>query len=138
MIPLGILFWHLSILFDNRPIEWVEYSKPELSHYVLRENRAVMLFFTADWDVNSLVVEKRAIATRRVKRFLRWNNIVPMKGDLTKLSPEVAREMKSIGRSTTPAIAIYSHGSLSNPSIVDGMFNEDQLHKALKESMHGR
>ena len=48
MIPAGVLSLWLSVVFEYRPIEWDAYSDPEFERYVKRENKSVLIFFTAD------------------------------------------------------------------------------------------
>ena len=141
MIPAGVLSLWLSVVFDDRPIEWVAYSDPEFERYVKRENKSVLIFFTADWDPTASWVEKQALNDYWVRWLIRRKSIVAMKADLTHFPtrPEGAMErMNSIGRTATPVIAIYESGNLENPTILEDAIDAESLRGKLRSAIGSR
>ena len=134
MILAGALSLWLSVVFDNRPIEWVAYSDSEFKRYVQLKNNSVLIFFTADWDITANLVEKEALNDYWVRWLIRRNGIVAMKADLTQVAKRHEHGMErmiSIGRTATPVIAIYEPRNLENPTILEGFIDAESLRSAI-------
>ena len=132
MIPLGILFFWLGVFLDRRPIEWTVYS-PAAMNEGSRDHDAVLLFFTADWDATAAFIEKTSLNHWRVRHMIRSNDVATIKVDLTDFRSPNNEILKSLGRSMTPTVAIYS-SRWPEPLILDGLISEYDLMNAISDA----
>ena len=130
MIPVAITSLWIGVLLDKRPIDWETYSKAELSNHI-NHNKAVLVYFGADWDLSSKFVEKTSFDAQRIRRIIRSHGVIAMRADLTKPSQEIMEALNSIDRHSTPAVAIYTSKSPGQPIILHGLFREPELFEAL-------
>ena len=133
MIPLAVLFYWTGIYLNGRPIQWTPYS-PAAMIENSREHRVVLLFFTADWDATAAYVEGTSINHWRVRHMVRSNNVGTIKVDLTDFRSPDNKILNSLGRTTTPTIAIYS-STLPQPLILDGMITEHDLINGISDAL---
>ncbi|HTJ23064.1 MAG TPA: protein-disulfide reductase DsbD domain-containing protein [Gemmatimonadaceae bacterium] len=73
----------------------------------------VLVDFTADWCLTCKVNEHRALVGAGIDSMFDRARVVPMRADLTRHDPEVARALSAIGRASVPAYAVYAPGSAS-------------------------
>ena len=84
----------------------------------------VLVFFNAEWDATSQMVEQQAIDTFWVRRLIRRRNIVALRADLT------AYRSGHLVNKMTPTIEMYSPNSADYLEI-EGLVSEDQLYQDL-------
>lgn len=70
--------------FQQRPIEWVEYSESALEKQ-LEKGKVVFLYANADWNVSCKLFESRVLDDVRVKTMLRSHRreLIPMWVEMT-------------------------------------------------------
>ncbi len=133
MIPLGVASVWLSAALDRRPVDWVEFSKVDLEEE-LADGNTVLVFFSADWDLTSVLAEKKTFGALKVRRLIRSRGVIAMRADCTNGSPKIAAALKSIDRFSTPTIAIYDSDSPKKPIVLDNLVTEPDLLAALKKT----
>lgn len=72
-----------------------------------KENRAVFVYFTADWCVTCKVNEAAAIERDETAQLFKQRNIAVLKGDFTRSDPAIARFLAANGRSGVPYYIFY-------------------------------
>ena len=123
MIPVALVCSIASVYYDSQPIEWGDYSRSSLNKHI-RDKRMVLVFFNAEWDATSQMVEQQAIDTFWVRRLIRRRNIVALRADLT------AYRSGHLVNKMTPTIEMYSPDSADYLEI-EGLVSEDQLYQDL-------
>ena len=133
MIPLGFGFVWLHNYLDNRPINWVTYSAAELDRNI-QERRTVLINFRATWDMVTVMHERTAVETPKVRRWIRSRDVIPMRADYTNGSPHIAAALQSINQASIPVVAVYPASSPDNPIILSGRITEEQVLDALEQA----
>ena len=131
MVVVGFGSMWVAATLDDRPIDWVPYSKASLEE-AFEDDKTVMLYFGADWDLLNSLTEATTMKSARIRRLLRYRDVVAMKADLTNSNPEATEVLRAIGTGYPgPVAAIYTPGTTDKPiSLVN--FSEADLYKALK------
>ena len=88
---------------------WRPYSDMKLLEGA-RENRWVVVDFTADWCPNCLLVERTALQDREVVETLRKHNVLLLKADLTRENPPAKRLLQQMGSRSIPFLALFPPG----------------------------
>lgn len=130
MIPAGITSLWIGSLLDKRPIDWVAYSQASFINHI-NHDKTVLVYFGADWDLSSKFVEQKSFEAPRIRRIIRSRGVIAMKADLTDRSRESMEALNSIGRHSTPVVAIYNSKPTGQPIILDGLFREAELFDAM-------
>lgn len=105
------------------------YSAAELD-ILLEENKAVFVYFTAEWCITCKVNEQVALHTEGVQKVMTEKNITVMKGDWTNRNSEIASVLAKFGRAGVPLYLYFSEGS-KEPLVLPEILTKDILIKAI-------
>ena len=135
MVLVGFASMWIASLLDNRPIDWLPYSKLSFERCI-EEKKTVLIFFTADWDATSLITEVAVFDDDQVRRLVRSRHVIAMKADFTNWNPEAMEVFERIAGNATPAIAIYSARSANEPIVLRGLISVNELCETLENATH--
>jgi suppressor for copper-sensitivity B len=137
---LGILMIAMSVigglrLTDKGPIDWIYYT-PERFKEAVKQQKIVVLDFTAEWCLNCKALEHGVLNTRKIINLFASDDIVPIKVDITGNNPLGKEKLKEVGSLTIPLLVIYS----SNKKIVfkSDFYTSDQIINAVRKARDGR
>lgn len=77
---------------------------------LLSEEKAVFIYFTAEWCITCKVNERIALQTDQVQSAFRNNNIKVLKGDWTNRNDEIGNVLASYGRAGVPFYLYFAKG----------------------------
>jgi thiol:disulfide interchange protein DsbD len=95
-----------------------------------RDDRAVLVNFTAAWCITCKVNEQVALTTDAVRRALDERGIVYLKADWTRRDPVITEELRRYGRSGVPLYLLYPAGQ-GSPVVLPQILTEDLVLQAL-------
>lgn len=109
---IGILMIVMSVigglrLTDKGPIDWIYYTTERFNEAVKQE-KIVVLDFTAEWCLNCKALEHGVLNSRKIIDLFTSDDIVPIKVDITGKNPAGKRKLKEVGSLTIPLLVIYS------------------------------
>lgn len=100
-IMMGVRFTEKS------PIRWVYYT-PERLADAQKENKVIVLEFTAAWCLNCHLLEKKVLHDARIVKLLNAEGVAPIKVDLTGNNPHGNDKLVAVGRRSIPYLVVYS------------------------------
>lgn len=111
-VSLGIILmvlpiWGAMKLSGEGPIDWVYYT-PERFEAAVRQNKIVVMDFTAEWCLNCKALEESVLHDRKIVNLLADEDIVPMKVDITGNNPAGKAKLKEVGSLTVPLLVVFS------------------------------
>ena len=137
---LGILMIVMSVigglrLTDKGPIDWIYYT-PERFNEAVKQEKIVVLDFTAEWCLNCKALEHGVLNTRKIIDLFTSDDIVPIKVDITGKNPAGKAKLKKVGSLTIPLLVIYS----PNKHIVfkSDFYTAEQIISAVRKAREGR
>jgi thiol:disulfide interchange protein DsbD len=89
--------------------KWQAYTDIKLLE-ASRENRWVVVDFTADWCPNCILVERTALRNQHVVETFRKHNALLLKADLTRENPPAKRLLEKLGSRSIPFLALFPPG----------------------------
>jgi len=102
--------WYEERLSKTGEIEnWQTYADIKLLE-AARENRWVVVDFTADWCPNCILVERTALRNQHVVDTFRKHNALLLKADLTRENPPAKRLLEKMGSRSIPFLALFPPG----------------------------
>lgn len=116
-------------------LPWRAHSKEALAQ-ARREDRIIMVYFDADWDMNGKLNLKNALNTAEVLKFVEEHNVVALVADWTEGNREVSDAIKSHGFGSIPLLVIYSPDS-DEPVRIPDLLTESQVLDALQSAVGG-
>ncbi len=113
MTVIGVLViigsvWAAERFTDKGPIDWVYYTPEKLAE-VRRDNKVVVLEFTAEWCLNCKALEQAVLHQPKVVAAMRPTGepgVVPMKVDLTGGNVAGTNLLRETGRITIPWLVV--------------------------------
>jgi thiol:disulfide interchange protein len=96
-------------LVSEKSQQWEPYTDTKLL-VAARENRWVVVDFTADWCPNCLLVEKTVLHNRTVVETFREHDALLLKADLTSENPPAKRLLQKMGSRSIPFLAFFPPG----------------------------
>ncbi len=114
-------------------IAWEEFSLERIAQ-LEAENKTVFVDFTADWCANCKTNLKIAVEREDVKKLLEKNNVVAMKAEWITENPGVEAELKRLGRSAIPVLAVYPAGNPNEVIVLDGLVLKFQVLNAIRQA----
>lgn len=94
-------------LTDRGPVVWVDYT-PERLEQALREQRAVLMIFTAEWCLNCKALEQSVWSDRDVAGLIAHESVAPLKIDLTGENPAGKAKLREMGSLSIPFLAVLA------------------------------
>lgn len=113
----------VDAIFDARAAQlitedgWYRYT-PELIEDFAKYGRTVFIDATADWCLTCKANEAAVLNRKDFKQAMDSLNVVLVKADWTRETPEVTKLLKSMGKSGVPAYAIYPAGNVSKQIVL--------------------
>ena len=135
-VGLGIILMVLPIggavkLAGPGPIDWVYYT-PKRFEAAIKQNKIVVMDFTAEWCLNCKALEESVLHDRKITDLLAEEDIVPMKVDITGNNPAGKEKLKEVGSLTVPLLVIFS--STGEPLFKHDFYTVDQVWGAIREA----
>jgi len=137
---LGILMIVMSVigglrLTDKGPIDWIYYT-PERFNEAVKQEKIVVLDFTAEWCLNCKALEQGVLNTHKIVNLFASDDIVTIKVDITGKNPAGKEKLKEVGSLTIPLLVIYS--SDKNIVFKSDFYTADQIVDAVKKAREKR
>jgi thiol:disulfide interchange protein DsbD len=107
LILIALPIWGAVRLADKGPIDWIHYT-PERFEEALKNNKVVVMDFTAEWCLNCKALEESVLHNRQVIDVLAQENVAPMKVDITGNNPAGKIKLKVVGSLTVPLLVVFS------------------------------
>lgn len=131
-VLIGI-FAFTVLLYESK-MPWQPFS-PETLAEARAAGKTVMVDFTADWCLTCKTNLKLAIDTRRVRRLVQENGVVPLIADWTDKSPVIKDTLNGLGYNSIPLLAIWPAGAPDDEVIIlTDFLRESQVLEALKRA----
>ncbi len=96
-------------LMSDKSQQWQPFTETKLLK-ASRENRWVVVDFTAEWCPNCLLVEKTVLNNRTVVETFRKHDALLLKADLTMENPPAKRLLRKMGSRSIPFLAFFPPG----------------------------
>jgi len=94
-------------LTDHGPIKWVWYT-PTVFETALKDDKVVVMEFTAEWCLNCKALEEAVLGTDQVATLLSEPDIEPIKIDLTGNNTEGNAMLHAVGRHQIPLLVVFA------------------------------
>jgi thiol:disulfide interchange protein DsbD len=94
-------------LTDRGPVAWAGYT-PERLETALREQRAVLMIFTAEWCLNCKALEQSVWSDRALASLIAHAPIAPLRIDLTGENPAGKAKLREMGSLSIPFLAVLA------------------------------
>lgn len=101
-----VIFNQLSLSAPKTEITWQPYSEQALKT-ALKQNKAVLINFTAKWCLICLLNDKTALSTKTFKEMAQKHNLTLLKADWTNRNPDIAATLKTYNRNSIPLYVYY-------------------------------
>lgn len=85
---------------------------PTRLNELLATDRPVFVYMTAAWCITCKVNEKVALHHEATKELFQARNVAVLKGDWTKMNPDITQYLKDYGRSGVPLYVYYAPAEL--------------------------
>jgi thiol:disulfide interchange protein len=122
-----------QITQHDTEIRWVPFSEQRLDR-LIKDNRTVMIDFTADWCLTCKALETTVLNTQEVRDSLRKNGVVALLADWTKGDPEISEMLESLGSKQVPVLAIFPAGRPEDRIVLMGGYTQATLLERLNEA----
>ncbi len=122
----------VDAIFDARAAQlitedgWYRYT-PELIEDFAKYGRTVFIDATADWCLTCKANEAAVLNRKDFKQAMDSLNVVLVKADWTRETPEVTKLLKSMGKSGVPAYAIYPAGDASKQIVLPELLTTNAI-----------
>lgn len=122
----------VSARFEARATEqmtedgWYRYT-PELIENFARTGRTVFIDATADWCLTCKANEAAVLSRPDFLKAMDSLNVARVKADWTRETPEVAKLLKSMGKSGVPAYAIYPNGDAGKQIVLPELLTTNSI-----------
>jgi thiol:disulfide interchange protein DsbD len=113
---------------------WEPFSTGALETH-LRENRAVLVDFTAEWCLTCKVNERTVLADRDVVEKIRTAGIVTVRADWTNRNPDITRLLAKFGRSGVPLYVLFPAGRPSEPIVLPEVITSAVIMEAVDRAI---
>ncbi len=94
-------------LTDHGPIKWVWYT-PTTFETALKDDKVVVMEFTAEWCLNCKALEEAVLGTDEVANLLSQPDIEPIKIDLTGNNTVGNAMLHAVGRHQIPLLVVFA------------------------------
>jgi thiol:disulfide interchange protein len=123
-----------TVLLYESKMPWQPFS-PDALAQARAEGKTVMVDFTADWCLTCKTNLKLAIDTKRVRKLVDENGVVPMLADWTNESPVIKKALNDLGYNSIPLLAIWpAEAPEREVVILTDLLREGQVLEALQRA----
>ncbi len=131
-ILLGLSTLGAVHLTDQGPIDWVYYT-PERFDALLKQNKVIVMVFTAEWCLNCKVLEEGVFRNPEIIRLFKSQAALPVKIDITGNNPAGKAKLKEVGNLTIPLLVIFSPDG--HQVFKSDFYTVEQVLKAVNEAI---
>lgn len=110
-------------------VEWVDFDEAAIANYVA-DGRVVFVDVTAKWCVNCQVNKLNVTGTDEIEAFFAKENVVLMRGDMTRPSVVLLDYIRQFGRTGIPFNAIYGAGG-GDVVLLSPILSKDEVRAAV-------
>jgi thiol:disulfide interchange protein DsbD len=132
---MALPIWGAMKLSGEGPIDWVYYT-PERFEAAVKQNKIVVMDFTAEWCLNCKALEEGVLHNHKITDLLANEDIVPMKVDITGKNPAGKAKLKEVGSLTVPLLVVFS--SKGTPVFKNDFYTVDQVLGAIKRALNSK
>jgi thiol:disulfide interchange protein len=115
-------------------LPWEPFSDAKVTA-LLKENKTVLIDFTADWCNNCHWNEYFALNTKATQELVKQNGIIPLQADFTSQSAEIKRWLLKFQQIGVPLTVIFPAGRQNEPIVLTGVYTQSELIGKLKEAV---
>jgi thiol:disulfide interchange protein len=131
---VGIGALAFGFLLAEPLIPWMPFT-PELLETSRKNDKTVMVDFTANWCLTCQANSKFVIEKQAVLDVVEKNGVVPLLADFTDRSATIKKTLNELGRNSIPVLAIWPAGASDDEVIIlDDVITQSQLLEALKKA----
>jgi suppressor for copper-sensitivity B len=116
-----------------RLYKWKHFSPAELAT-LQKQDKTVMIDFTAAWCLNCQLNFRRAINTSAVKEAVEKNGVVAVEADWTEPNAELEAKLAELQSQSIPILAIYPAGRPQDVIILRDLVSARQVVEALEKA----
>jgi suppressor for copper-sensitivity B len=117
-------------------LDWQPFSESRLTA-LIKQNKTVIVDFTADWCLNCHWNEYLALNTRETKELVNKHGVVALKADFSEQSPEIQRWLRKFKQDGVPLTVIFPAGRDKEPIVLDSVYKQATLLESLKKAVSG-
>ncbi len=119
---------------DPNAIQWQTFTIAGLDSHI-RDNKTILIDFTADWCLTCKVNEKTVLTNRSIVEQVKAAGIIALKADWTNRNPEITKLLAKFGRSGVPLYVVFPAGRPEAPIVLPEVITPDILKDALKKAL---
>lgn len=132
LLTLLICWFGFSLAGENKErLPWEPFSETRLTALV-KQNKTVLVDFTADWCLTCHTNELLALNTKNTKDLVVKNGVVPLVADFTSESAEIKKWLAKFEQIGVPLTVIFPAGRASEPIVLRGLYSQGELLDKLK------
>lgn len=120
---------------QEKPLPYIAYT-PQLLEDYREDNKAVLLYFSADWCLNCKVGEYFVLDTDATQTLLKANNVIRMKVDLTVNNSATNSNtafLQSFGRTGFPTY-VYFPQNKADPIVLPNVISFESIKEAINST----
>lgn len=118
-------------------IPWMNFD-PAAIQNELAADRAVFVYFTANWCITCKVNEKLVLENEAVTDALEQLDIATFRGDWTLRDEEIRKELARHGKAGVPVYLVYAPDRPNTPRVLPELITVDSVLKALERAARRR
>ncbi len=116
----------------NSQLVWETYS-PEKLLWAQRENRSVIVDFTASWCMNCQYNSAVVLSDKTIVDLINTKNVLPLLADLTTSNAPAESLMTMLGSRSIPFLAIFSAKDSLHPTVMRDILTVKKVQAALSQ-----
>jgi len=110
-------------------VQWQKFNEADIAK-MTAQGQVVFVDITAKWCVNCQVNKARVLTTKEMEKFFADENVVLMRGDMTRPSEELLTYIRKFGRTGIPFNAVYGLGQ-SDPVLLSPILSTEDVKNAI-------
>jgi thiol:disulfide interchange protein DsbD len=117
---------------SNAQIAWQSYS-PQLVNQLRKDNRIILIDFTAKWCLTCQVNERVALENPTVVTKLKELNVATVKADWTRYDASITQALAEYGKNSIPLYVLYSSNPKQEPVILPELITPKIILESLEQ-----
>jgi thiol:disulfide interchange protein DsbD len=105
---------------------WLPFNLALLDQ-ALKDNRPVLVDWTADWCINCRVLEATVLSSADLRRTIIGQNAVLLRADLSQDNPPAAALNQKLGSQSIPVLAIFSPARPTTPVVLRDTYSPSRV-----------
>ena len=134
-ISLGIGKWSYDAYVARQPakLPWKPFTRSEMSQ-LKTGSRPVLVFFTADWDLNCMFILRQSLGDHEVAAELTRRRFEFRLADWTTPNADVEQALEEYQSRSIPLIMIHPVGKFDEPFILRDLVSKGELLEAIERA----